>query len=207
MYDHEISHSLYYKDTEGELIEIYADTDIDWQERLVNPIKPSLDKWVPGITPPSAQRHYAQNPVFRRHEDAIFHARHVTHALLAVADLPAAAAQYQRVLGLRPLWGDAQQGAVSLGGSCGKRDVTLLRGRGKLRLQHFGFTVWSEADLRASVEHAKAAGLTIESESDSDWRYSVMVNDPDGFTVQLYVDRRPLDAAAAPPPELVKHLV
>ena len=46
---------MYYKDSEGTLIEIYADTDVDWQERLVNPIKPSLDKWVPGTTPPSTR--------------------------------------------------------------------------------------------------------------------------------------------------------
>lgn len=209
MYDHEISHSLYYKDTEGQLIEIYADTDIDWQERLVNPIKPSLDKWVPGVTPPSPLRHYTQNPVFQRHDDAIFHARHVTHAVLVMADMPAAAAHYQKVLGLRPTWGNASQGAVSLGGSCGLRDVTLLQaGEGRSPgLQHFGFAAWDEADLQASVARARAAGMAIEAESDSDWRLSVMVRDPDGFTVQLYADRRPLDPAAMPPRELLMHVV
>lgn len=209
MYDHEISHSLYYKDTEGELIEIYADTDIDWQERLVNPIKPSLDKWVPGITPPSPRPHYVSEPVFKRHDDALFHATHVTHAVLAVADLAAATTQYRRVLGLRHLWGEAKDGAIGLGGSCGLRDLTLLQA-GEDRapgLQHFGFAAWSEADLRASVANAKAAGLPIESESDNDWRLSVMVKDPDGFMVQLHADRRILEDGVGLPGELMMHVV
>lgn len=208
MYDHEISHSLYYRDSDGELIEIYADTDIDWQERLVNPIKPSLDKWVPGITPPSTARHYVENPVFKRREDALFHARHVTHAVVAVADLAAATQQYQKVLGLRILWRDAMRGLVSLGGSCGLRDVTLLQcGPGvAMGLHHFGFVAWDEADLEYSIAAAKVEGHAIESEVDDAWRRSVMLRDPDGFLVQIYVDRRPFDGAGVPSSELL-HVV
>ena len=71
MYDHEISHSLYFDDVDGTQIEIYADTDVDWQERLVNPIKPSLDKWEPGKQPAFTQALLSAEPCFhapeRRH--------------------------------------------------------------------------------------------------------------------------------------------
>ena len=209
MYDHEISHSLYYRDTEGDLIEIYADTEVDWQKRLVNPIKPNLDKWIPGSIPPSEQRHFVQNPVFKRQDDAIFHAKKVTHAVLAVADLRAASAQYQKVLGLRPAFGDVGQGAVSLAGSCGGRDVTLLQARDGVvpGLHHFGFAAWSDEDLKTSVSRAKSEGIAVESEVDCEWRYSVVLKDPDGFRVQLYVDRRPLNGAASLSQDLVMLLV
>jgi catechol 2,3-dioxygenase len=209
MYDHEISHSLYYKDSEGALIEIYADTDIDWQERLVNPIKPSLDKWVPGTTPPSTQRHYTQNPRFARQEDAIFHATHVTHAVLVVGDLAGASEQYQRILGLRPIFADAAQGVVSLGGSCGARDVTFIEAGTNLPLglHHFGFAAWSEEDLKASVIRAKAAGIPIDAEMDDETRYSVILRDPDGFKVQLHADRKPLVRTASRPRDALLHLV
>ena len=209
MYDHEISHSLYYKDTEGTLIEIYADTDVDWQERLVNPIKPTLDKWVPGTTPPSAQRYYTQNPCYARHDDAIFHAKKVTHAVLVVGDLEEASGQYQKVLGLLPVFADIRRGTVSLAGSCGGRDVTLLRAGDDLPLglHHFGFLAWSEEDLKASVIRAKAARVPIEAEVENEKRYSVVLRDPDGFRVQLYVDRQPLGSMASLPPDLMVHLV
>ncbi|MFO0997777.1 MAG: VOC family protein [Alphaproteobacteria bacterium] len=209
MYDHEISHSLYYKNPDGDLIEVYADTDVNWQERLVNPIKPSLDKWVPGATPPSTRPHYTQNPVFQRHDHAIFHATKVTHAVLMVADVAATAEHYQRVLGLRPVWRRGDGRAVSLGGSCGARDVTLVEADGRCGrgLHHFGFAAWSEADLKASVGRAKRDGLAIESEIDSEWRHSVMLKDPDGFVVQLYADRKPLDIEMGLPSEMMIHLV
>lgn len=208
MYDHEISHSLYWDDLEGRQIEVYADTDVDWQHRLVNPIKPSLDKWVPGAVPPSPEPHYWAEPEYTRHDDALFHATRVSHAVLAVGDLAAAVAEYGAVLGLRPVWGGVSEGAVSLGGTCGLRDVTLLQAGDGLEpgLLHFGFEAWSEADLKDSTERARQQGLMLHEEHESPWRHSVMLEDPDGFIVQLYADRRPLDAATLPP-GVLNHLV
>jgi len=209
MYDHEISHSLYYDDADGTQIEIYADTDVDWQERLVNPIKASLDKWEPGKQPPSPERYYRQNPVFMRHDDAIFHPTKVTHAALFVRDLEVASKDYQRTLGLSPTLGTVKDGFISLAGSCGNRDLTLLQAdqNHPAGLSHFGFEAWSEDDLRQSVARARSADVAIESELRDEHRYSVIFPDPDGFRVQIYVDRKPLEAVVSLPRSSLTHLV
>jgi catechol 2,3-dioxygenase len=209
MYDHEISHSLYFDDVDGTQIEIYADTDVDWQERLVNPIKPSLDKWEPGKQPPSPKRYYRQNPVFMRQSDAIFHPTKVTHAALYVRDLEAAEKEYQCTLGLSSALGSVKEGFVSLAGSCGDRDLTLVQADRDHPpgLAHFGFQAWAEDDLRQSVTRARSEGVAIESELQDAHRYSVMFRDPDGFLVQIYADRKPLDMAVGVPRPSLMHLV
>jgi catechol 2,3-dioxygenase len=191
--DHDIAHSLYGPDPDGNLNEIYADVIKDWRAARSGVVTKPKPKWAPGMTPPNPDRNYHVDPPLQRVESAVFHPRRIVHAALVVKDMRAAYDYYTNVVGLRPLLGSAQSAFVVLGGTCGERNLSLFRaGNGRPPgYHHAGFQAWNEAELNASVARAKGQGLKIEMDIDHRFRRSVVVNDPDGFRIQFFVDRDP----------------
>lgn len=188
MYDHEIAHSVYCRDPSGTLVEIYADTDVNWKERIVNPAKPRLTPWFPGADEPSHQKFYDPQPAFRYDPSALFHATRVTHVVLAVDAIEEVAAFYSRVCGLKPVAGSPEQGYLTLAGSTGERGLTLIEANGNKGFRHVGFAALDRDGLKSSIAQAERKGLDIVSVADTAGRLSAIIRDPDGFNVQLYVD-------------------
>lgn len=189
--DHEISHSVYNKDPDGNLNEIYADTGMRWyKERYGDVMKPTLH-WTPGDIPPSNKIHYEPSPEIFRSEHAVFHPMKITQATLAVADFEGTYDYYTKTVGLKPVIGGRDAPYAVLGGTCGLRDLGLFRvnpGR-PAELHHISFLVWDEPDLEASIKRAKKEGVKILTEVDHAVRRGVVIADPDGIRILFYVDR------------------
>lgn len=189
--DHDIAHSLYGPDADGNMVEIYADVIKDWRAARSGVVTKPKPKWAPGMTPPNAERNYHVDPPLQRVDAAVFHPRRIVHATLIVADMPAVFDYYTKVVGFRPLLGSRNSAVVVLGGTCGELSLTLVKTGGgrKPEYHHAGFQAWSENELSRSVARAKARGLKIESDFDHGFRRSVFIKDADGFRIQFFVDR------------------
>jgi len=194
--DHDIAHSVYGKDPDGNLSEMYADVVKDWRSARTGVVSNAKPKWSPGVTPPNAERNYHVDPALVRVPGAVFQPRRIVHATLVVADFSAAFDFYSRIVGLDPLIGHAGSPFAVFGGTCGERSLSLFRaGEGRRPgLHHFGFELWSQQELTESVDRARANGLAIEAEINHRSRRSVYVRDPDGFLIQFFVD---INASAA----------
>ena len=196
--DHIMTRSLYCPDPDNNGVEIYADITKEWRKvrgdgRIVRGDEVS-PPWTPGDPPrfgPPSERNYHVDPEVRRVEDAVFHAKRITHGVIVATDYPALYRYYTSFVGLRPTAGGLEDRYTILSGTTGGRQLTLFRGKEgqKTGLHHFGFEVSSEQDLEESEMKLKKAGMKPAFNLDHKTRRSVFVKDPDGFLVEFYVDR------------------
>ena len=191
--DHDITRSLYTRDPDGNGIEIYSDSTKEWRKirgdgRTVRYGEPD---WTPGDPPRFTSldsRNYHPEPELRRVENAIFHPRRITHAVLNVGDIDASLDFYCGVLGLRAISGSPAKGPVVLTGSAEGQHIILLSGPGARNtgLQHVGFEVWSDSELDESRASLLQSGLSVEEEVASGGRRALFIRDPDGFLLKFH---------------------
>ena len=202
--DHDIAHSVYGKDPDGNQYELYADVIHDWRAARSGVVTKPKPNWTPGSTPPNAERNYHANPALTRVEKSVFHPLRTTHAALVLEQFEAGVDYYTRVTGLRVVVGGRDAPFAVLGGTCGEHNLSLFRaGRGQvLGLHHVGFQVRDDADLDASIARLRAQGAAPYLEIDHAVRRAVYVRDPDGIRLQFHLDRaRPATEWAALDPE------
>lgn len=198
--DHDVAHSLYLNDPDGNAVELYADVVEDWRSARHGTIVKKKPVWIPGVTnEPESAELYPKNPEIRVVGQSLFRARKVTHVGLVTGDHPAQVDFYTRVVGLRPFAGDASGDFIVLAGGEGGGDLTLYRQRPgePLGLHHIGIEV-TEADLaRARRELTATAGIEVVAELDHPARKVLVIRDPDGLVLQFYanVDWRPATLA------------
>ncbi|MDA0261041.1 MAG: VOC family protein [Proteobacteria bacterium] len=191
MHDHDISHSLYFKDPAGNLNEIYADTKKRWwRDRTGNVNAPDVH-WKPGQTPPDPEPNYEANPAIVRVDGAVFHPVKITGCCLVVSDYAAVVDFYVTRVGLTAVLGGANAPFTVFAGVLGMRDLALFRATESLpaQLHHLNFVCADEADLEASIAAAKAGNVEIETEIDHPSRRAVVIRDPDGLKINFYTDR------------------
>jgi catechol 2,3-dioxygenase len=207
--DHDIAHAVYLRDPDGNQIEMYADTTVNWRTQRAGTVMAPTIKWTPESRPPTADIFYNPNPEIRRVEAAVFHPRRVTHVVLVVDDFEGCLARYTGIVGLDVSAGGAGSGFAVLGGLCHEPSLVLFRARpGRpAGLHHVGFLAWDEEDLDAAATRLAQAGLSAEVELDSRYRRCIHVLDPDGIRLQFYVDREGgLDALRGAPEDLALFL-
>jgi catechol 2,3-dioxygenase len=190
--DHEIARSVYVRDTDGNLNEIYADTTKNWRTERTGQVMNPTVQWAPGDGPtPSPESKYHPHPEIRRVEEAVFHPIRVTHAVLVAQDYEGVVRDYVEVVGLTPTLGGIDQAFTVLSGTCGYRDLSVFRARpGRpVGLHHVGFLVPDEADLDEAERRLRRAGLEPEVQIEDPTRRSIFVRDPDGIRLEFYVDR------------------
>jgi catechol 2,3-dioxygenase len=190
--DHDVAHSLYTEDPDGNGVEFYADVVKNWRAVRSGIIVKEKPKYVPGVSSPAnPERNYPQNPVIEIVPEAMFHSRRCSHVFLVTQRFEAMFAYYRDIAGLRPFIGDADSSVAILAGTHSLGDVTLMRRRGALAtgMHHFGLEVRDESDLASGAKAAAAAGLTIVREVDHPARRTVCLQDPDGLLLQFHVNR------------------
>jgi catechol 2,3-dioxygenase len=205
--DHDIAHSVYGLDPDGNSHEIYADVVADWRAQRSGIVTKPKPQWAPGMTPPVNEPRYDPHPRILRVDEAVFHPVRTTHAALVVADLDAAVEHYSRVVGLDVLL-QSRTFAI-LGGSLGERSLSLFQSHAgrPAGFHHVGFQVAGDAELDASLVQAKTIGAEVEIAIDSGVRRAVLLRDPDGILLQLYVDRgQPIASLARLPEDVVLYL-
>lgn len=195
MQDHDVAHSLYLTDPDGNGVELYADVVEDWRSARNGIIVKKKPEWIPGVTTsPVAAALHPKNPEIRVVGDSLFRARRVTHVGFVTDEHAAQVDYYTRVVGLTPFIGSPDGDFVVLRGTASQGDVTLVRGDGSrpAGMSHIGIEV-HEADLDRAREGLAAAGLKVVSEIDHPARRALSVRDPDGLLLRFYanLDWRP----------------
>lgn len=196
--DHDNTQSLYSSDPDGNGVEIYTDSVKNWRAVKSGTLVRRIDPWAPDGRPPSTERFYQAEPEIRRVENAVFHPLRATHAVnvISTAGWEATFDYYQDLVGLKVLWGGRDDDYTVFQGTCGERSLSIFRAREGLPagFHHGGFLVAEMADLEASITAARKQGIELIAEVDHPTRRSVCIRDLDGFRVQLYVDRAPLNS-------------
>ena len=190
--DHDVAHSLYQSDPDGNGVELYADVVEDWRTARNGIIFKKKPEWIPGVTTePVRVALHPTNPEIRVVEHSIFHARRVTHVGFMAYDFEALYDYYTSVIGLEPLIGSRSAEFAVLRGVASNGDVTLLRAcDGESRgMHHVGIEVASEDDLAQALKALPGAGIRVEAEIDHPARHTVCIRDPDGLLLQFYVNR------------------
>lgn len=202
--DHDIAHSVYGRDPDGNHYEIYADVIRDWRNARSGVVTKPKPVWSPGMTPPSAERNYDPRPKLTRVENAIFHPLRTTHATLLVERFEEAVDYYTGIVGLATLLGGRDTPFALLGGTLGQLGIALFKaGRGQRPgLHHIGFEARDDVDLDASLERLRSSGGAPELEVGNGLRRAVFIRDPDGIRLQFHVERgRSLQAWQGVDPE------
>lgn len=188
--DHDIAHSVYNLDPDGNVYELYADVVKDWRNQRSGTVTKPKPDWVPGDTEPVAEPCYHVDPEIIRTADGLFHPLRTTHVTLVVRDLEASIGHYQRIVGLRETSRGADRMFATLAGQTGESCLTLIQ-QGASRpagYHHVGMRIAALDELADSVERTRAAGIPIEVDIRDAHRRAVLLRDPDGFLVQLYAD-------------------
>jgi catechol 2,3-dioxygenase len=189
--DHDIAHSVYGTDPDGNVYELYADVVADWRNQRTGTVTKAKPDWWPGATPPIADRLYHEDPPIARVPDALFHPERTTGALIVTRDVAASLAHYRAVVGLH-LVSTGRHGDIAvLAGSTGVPCLTLVPATAArfAGYHHASLRVADTADLDRSVAAARAASVEIVSDLVVDGRRGVLVRDPDGCLTLFYADR------------------
>lgn len=186
--NHQISHSVYMIDPDGNHNEFYADALKDWRS-IFNPHEESLitGDWDPLSGPPNGERNYATAPEIRRVPSAIFHPIRITHAILIARDFPKMREFYENIAGLRPV--EEENGkVVTLRATTGEFDLGLVAERPGLKPGLFlmSYQLTAEDDLAACQNALTAANVPIKSVINLPTKCGIVIDDPDGMSVEFY---------------------
>jgi catechol 2,3-dioxygenase len=189
--DHDVAHSLYRSDPDGNMVEVYADVFEDWRSARSGIVSGEKPVWIPGSTAPVSEPMYPRNPPLRTVEDSVFRARRVTHVGLVARKFEEMLDFYTCYLGLRPVVGSASGDWLLLGGTAADCAVSLFRAHDDLPagLHHVGIEVGSEADLDRGLSLLPCDGVHIERHMDHPARRAISIRDPDGMRLQFYANR------------------
>ncbi len=207
--DHQLSHSIYMFDTDGNLHEFYADMVEDWRT-IFNPTRDDLitSGWKPGAQPSTETRYWPQQPDLRVVNDAVFHPRRIARAALVAKDYPKLEAFFTNVAGLEPVFESPAGDFVLLRGSATREgwDLALFAPREGLEpgLHHSVFEVGDEQDLIAAERRARDAGMPVEMILDLPSKRSVFVRDPDGMRYEFRFARSAAAGVDAGTPAALK---
>lgn len=192
--DHQLAHSVYLFDPDGNLHEFYADIVEDWRT-IFNPSREDLitGDWKPDAQPASTTRHWAKEPEVRVVNDAVFHPKRMARAALVAKDLPRLKAFYVDVAGLEQVDESPSGDVVLLRGSATRDgwDLALFAPREGLSpgLHHSVFEMTDERELLAAERRASAAGTPIEMILDRPDKRSIFIRDPDGMRYEFRASR------------------
>jgi catechol 2,3-dioxygenase len=191
--NHDVAHSVYQHDPDGNMVEVYADVFEDWRTARNGVISGAKPDWIPGeTTVPVAETRYPKNPALRLVADSVFRARRVTHAALVAEDFDGMLAWYADYVGLTRFFIDPAGQFAALGGTATDSALTLYRARPGLEkgFHHVSMDVGSEADLDRALTLLPGHGIEVEREIDHPARRAISILDPDGIRLQFFVDRK-----------------
>ncbi len=191
--DHQVAHSVYLFDPDGNTMEYYCDTVKNWRKILHGEMELITAGWDPEAAEPFQEPRYEEEPEIRTVEDAPVHPRRVTHAVLLTSDLDRLARFYREVGGLEEV--HRSEGVVFLRGSLSGYAYHLVLCRkdagDKRRYHHVSFELESERALLDAERELHRRGVDPEQVVDSELKRSFFLRDPDGLLSEYYVRRAP----------------
>ncbi len=193
--DHQVAHSIYIFDPDGNYNEYYCDTIKDWRSVLSGPQELITSNWDPLTAEGFTDSRYDENPVLRFVETAFVHPQRLTHAVIHTAQLPALEQFYTTVGGMHVVSRQKSEGreVIYLASKLPNYLYNLVIISGdKAHFGNSGFELKSEDKLQEAVDKLKSNGVAIEAEVDLPWKRAFYLRDPDGLLSEYYV-RRPVD--------------
>ncbi|HJS74191.1 MAG TPA: VOC family protein [Vicinamibacteria bacterium] len=191
--DHQVAHSVYLPDPDGNTMEYYCDTVTNWRSVLHGEMELITAGWDPEAGEPFAESRCEENPEIRTVAEAPVHPRRVTHAVLLTDDLERLARFYREVCGLEEVHRD--EGVVFLRGSLDRYlyHLVLCRkdSRDERRYHHVSFELESDRALESASIALRSQGVEPEHVVDSETKRSFFLRDPDGLLSEYYVRRGP----------------
>jgi len=191
--DHQVAHSVYLFDPDGNTQEYYCDTVKDWRKVLHGEMELITAGWDPEAAEPFEEPRFEENPEIRTVEEAPVHPRRVTHAVLLTSDLERLARFYREVGGLEEI--NRSEGVVYLRGSLPRTPYHLVlcsKDAGdERRYHHVSFELESERALLEAERALHSRGVEPEHVVDSELKRSFFLGDPDGLLSEYHVRRSP----------------
>ena len=187
--DHQVAHSVYMFDPDGNYNEFYCDTVKNWRSVLHGAMELITSDWNPDVENPATEGLYEDTPELRHVNGAPLQPNRVTHAVLVTAQFDALMDFYQRVGGLRAV--SSQDGIAYLGGSHAAypHNLVIIGGDAPC-YHHVAFEMAGDAQLDAAIGALKARGTAPERVVDLPWKRSIFLVDPDGQFSEWYVRRK-----------------
>lgn len=207
----DVAHCCYGHDPEGNRFEVYADVKPNWREERTGTIETGASNpvYVPGESPPVAERCYPVDPEIHEIKDAVFHTRRAGHVTLVAKDYEALFDHYTKLVGLTPLVGGLDDPFVILSGTTGVESMAIFRSQPgwKSGLHHGGFEIENDAELDRSRKLLHERAIAIDKEADHPARRAIHISDPCGNPLQFFVNgAAPLESLLELPPEQAIYL-
>jgi catechol 2,3-dioxygenase len=191
--DHQVAHSVYLFDPDGNMMEYYCDTVKDWRNVLHGEMELITSAWDPEAAEPFTESRCEENPEIRTVPEAPVHPRRVTHAVLLTSNLERLSRFYREVGGLEEV--HRSDGVVFLRGSLSGCPYHLVLCQkdpsDERRYHHVSFELESERALLDAEEALRERGIEPEHVVDSELKRSFFLKDPDGFLSEYCVRRMP----------------
>ncbi|HXP74487.1 MAG TPA: VOC family protein [Stellaceae bacterium] len=203
--DHQVAHSIYMPDPDGNTVEYYCDTVKDWRSVVQGEMALITGGWEPGETEPFTEGRYDVAPEIRVVASAPVHPRRVTHVVLTTRDVPRLVQFYETVGGLSRVHEGSDGSVTCLRGTHQGYPFSLAicahDGAVQAGYHHISFELGSEAEVESSERRLKERKQGVEHRIDDHGKRSFFLRDPDGMRVEFYARRTSeiVDRSAAPP--------
>ena len=184
--DHQVAHSVYMFDPDGNYNEFYCDTVKDWRKVLNGPMELLTSSWDPLQAEGFTEGRYEQDPVLEIVESAPVHPWRLTHATLQTPRMGEMVEFYTTIAGLRVVARD--EGVVYLNTNLDAYEYTLvLVPSNKSGYHHASFQLKDLDTLERAKVNLAHAGIKLESETQLPWKHSIFLRDPDNQLSEWYV--------------------
>jgi catechol 2,3-dioxygenase len=189
--DHQVAHSVYLSDPDGNSMEYYCDTVKDWRTILHGEMELITSGWNPEESEPFSDSRFDEAPEVRVVAEAPIHPRRVTHAVLLSEDVERLSAFHRTVGGLEEVHRD--DGVAYLRGSLDEPAFHLVvceKAKDEPRsFHHVSFELENVLEVEKAEEALRAKGVEPEATVDDEFKRSFYVRDPDGFLSEYYARR------------------
>jgi catechol 2,3-dioxygenase len=189
--DHQVAHSVYLFDPDGNYMEYYCDTVKSWRKVLHGEMELITAAWNPEEGEPFSDGRYDENPEIRVVKDAPVHPRRVTHAVLLTDDLDRLASFHGTVGGLEVV--HRAEFVVYLRGSLAscpyhlaicRRDAREAR-----RYHHVSFELESEGAVIEAEAALRDRGIEPARVVDDGFKRGFFLGDPDDLLSEYFARR------------------
>lgn len=188
--DHQVAHSIYTTDPDGNSVEFYCDMIRDWRGTLHGEMDLITGAWDPDAASPSVDPRYDESPRLSSVDDAVLHPILMTHVVLVTRNVAALAEFYRRAAGLVTVWQDASGKIACLKGTHPNyaQNIALCEAD-CAGYHHIAFKL-ADADAVGLAEALlKKRGIEPVKSLDLSSKRSLFLRDPDGFLVEFYAPR------------------
>jgi len=188
--DHQVAHSIYLTDPDGNSSEFYCDTLKNWRDTLHGDMELISSAWDPEAESPSDDPRYDDHPSNDIVEDAPIHPHRLTHLVLTSRNVPALVDFYARIGGLDRIWEGSAGRVVCLRGSHPSYRYHLaICAAETSAYHHASFQLLDEAAVNAAEAALRVRNIVLERSVDTAAKRSFFLTDPDGMRIEFYARR------------------